>query len=187
MFQTQIEFRNLAQSDAVEAEIHRRLRKLDRFSDQIQRCRVTVEAPHKHQSKGNVYHVSVDLHLPGTEIVANRDSDRNQAHEDVYVAIRDAVNAAARQLQDYVRVRRGKVKAHEAPLHGKVAELNPEAGYGRISTPDGQFVYFHRNSLLDAEIDELDVGTAVRFDAEPGDNGPQATSVRLIGKHHILP
>ena len=33
-------------------------------------------------------------------------------HEDVYVAVRDAFNAAARKLEDLTRVQRGKVKAH---------------------------------------------------------------------------
>lgn len=148
---------------------------------------VTVEAPHKHHGKGNLYRVAVDLHIPGAEIVANRDPGRNHAHEDVYVAVRDALNAAARQLQDRVRVQRGKVKAHEAPPRGIVSELHPDEDYGRIAAPDGRSIYFHRNSVIGARLEELSVGAQVRFDEELGDKGPQASSVRPIGKHHIVP
>jgi ribosome-associated translation inhibitor RaiA len=79
---------------------------------------VAIESPHKHQYKGKLYHVVVDVHVPGKEIVVSRAPDDQQAHEDVYVAIRDAFDAARRQIQDYVRIRRGKVKAHEPPPQG---------------------------------------------------------------------
>lgn len=186
MFETQIEFRNLDHSDFVEGAVRERLKRLDRFADDIMRCRVTVEAPHKHQGKGHIYHISIACHLPGKEIIVNNDPGRNLAHEDIYVAIRDAVNAAARQIEDYVRLRRGKVKSHEAPPHGTVSELNAEQGYGRIATPEGRSIYFHRNSLIDARLEDLTVGTEVRFDEEDGDEGPQATTVHVIGKHHIV-
>ena len=185
-FPLQIEFRNMDHSEAVERAIEKRIEKLDHYASDVMRCKVTVEAPHRHHAKGNVYHVSVDLHVPGAEIVVNRDRGKNHAHEDPYVAVRDAVDAAARQLQDYVRVRRGKVKAHEAPLHGRLSEIHPDEDYGRITTPDGRLIYFHRNSLLDVELEDVAIGAEVRFDEEQGDEGPQATSVRLIGKHHIV-
>jgi len=114
-FPLQIEFRNMDRSAAIEDAIRRHLKKLDRFAPDVMRCKVTMEAPHRHHAKGNLYHVSIDLHLPGTEMVVNRDADLNHAHEDPLVALRDAVNAAVRRLQDYVRVRRGKVKTHETP------------------------------------------------------------------------
>ena len=109
----QIVFRNMDKSLAVERAVEDRIMKLERFAHDIIRCKVTVEAPHKHHTKGNLYHVTVDLHLPGAEIIVNRDPSENHAHEDIYVAIRDAVNAANRQMQDYVRMRRTNVKRHE--------------------------------------------------------------------------
>ena len=108
----QVEFRNLEHSDAIEASVLERAQVFERFAKDLLRCKVTVASPHKHHGKGNLYHVSVEMHLAGAEIVVNRNSDANHAHEDVYVAIRDAINAAARKLQDHVRVRRGKVKKH---------------------------------------------------------------------------
>lgn len=185
-FPLEIEFRNMDRSDALETAIRERCEKLERFAPSILRCKVTVEAPHKHHGKGNLYRAAVDLHIPGGEIVANRDAGKNHAHEDVYVAVRDAVNAAARQLQDRVRVQRGKVKAHETPPHGVVSELHPEENWGRIASSDGRSIYFHGNSVIGAALEELTVGAEVRFDEEAGDKGPQATSVRAIGKHHIV-
>ena len=99
----------------MEADIRRRAEQLNRFAPDIVSCRVAVEAPHKHHRHGRLFHVRVDVRLPGSEIVVNRDPPEDHAHEDVYVAIRDAFKAARRQLQDTVAKRRGDVKTHEAP------------------------------------------------------------------------
>ena len=116
----EIRFHNVDHSPAVEAAIREHAAKLEQFADQITRCRVTVEAPHKHHQQGNLYTVRVDVHYPGGEIVVARDPSAHQAHEDVYVALRDAFKAARRQLQDRVRVQRGQVKPHEGPPRGRI-------------------------------------------------------------------
>lgn len=74
-----------------------------------------------------------------------------------------------------------------APPHGRVSEVHPDENYGRITSSDGRLIYFHRNSLLEAALEDVAVGAEVRFDEEQGDKGPQATTVALIGKHHIVP
>lgn len=101
------------------------------------------------------------------------------------MAIRDAFDAMTRQLEDYARKRRGKVKHHETPAHGRISSLHPEEDYGRIKTPDDRLVYFHRHSVLDNAFDRLTVGSEVRFVEEAGERGPQASTVTLIGKHHV--
>jgi cold shock CspA family protein len=98
----------------------------------------------------------------------------------VAVAIRDAFHAARRRLQDYLRIERGDIKAHEGPPHGKIVALVRDQDFGRIATPDGREVYFHRNSVLNADFDALEPGTPVWFDEERGDEGPQASSVHVI-------
>lgn len=182
----EINFRNLAPSEAIEAAVRKRAAKLDRFYGDIMRCRVTIEAPHRHQHKGKLYNVKVDVTVPNDELVISRAPDRDQSRQDVYVAIRDAFDAMARRLEDYVRLRRGHTKTHELPPHGRVSELYPTMDYGRIATSDGRDIYFHRNSLLNTSLDDLAVGDEVRFAEETGDQGPKATSVRLIGKHHLV-
>jgi cold shock CspA family protein len=65
------------------------------------------------------------------------------------------------------------------------SELHPDEAYGRIETPDGRLIYFHRNSVVGADFDALRIGAEVRFHAEAGERGPQASTVHVIGKHHI--
>lgn len=179
----QVVFRNMGPSDAVEAKVRERAAQLDRFYEHVMSCRVVVEAHHKHHHQGNLYHVRVDLKVPDGEIVASRDPVGHHAHEDVYVAIRDAFDAARRQLEDYVRRRRGETKAHETPPHGRIAELYPD--YGKIEAPDGRLVYFHRRSVVDADFDTLEIGAEVRFAEEMGEKGPQASTVHVVGKRHV--
>lgn len=181
----QITFRDIPKSDAIEADIREKAAKLDQFYDSIMSGRVIVEAPHGHHHKGKLYHVSIDLTVPDGELVANR-SPGNHAHEDVYVAIRDAFDAIRRQLQNYARKQRGKVKTHETIPHGRVTELVPGEDHGTIQTVDGREIYFHRNSIVDADFKSLDIGDEVRFVEESGEKGPQASTVYKIGKHHIV-
>ena len=86
-------------------------------------CRVVIDRSHQHQHQGKLYRISVDLTVPGGEIVASREADQQHAHEDPYVATRDAFDAVKRRLEDYVRRNYNKVKMHEAPPHGRVAKL----------------------------------------------------------------
>jgi cold shock CspA family protein len=183
----ELTFRNMDRAAAVEADVREKAAKLDTFYDGVMRCRVVIEADHKHHHKGNLYHVRIDLTVPGAELVVSREPKEHQAHADLYVAVRDAFDAARRQLEDYVRRQRGKVKHHEMPMHGRIRELHPMEDYGRIETPDGRDIYFHRNSVFGTDFDKLEVGTEVRFDEEAGDAGPKATTVKVVGKHHIVP
>jgi ribosome-associated translation inhibitor RaiA len=75
-----------------------------------------VEVPHRHHRKGHLYHIRIDLTVPGAELVVKRDPPQHQAHEDIYVAIRDAFDSAERQLKEYAERQRGEVKTHEEPL-----------------------------------------------------------------------
>ncbi|MEN8197245.1 MAG: cold shock domain-containing protein, partial [Pseudomonadota bacterium] len=106
--------------------------------------------------------------------------------EDIYVAIRDAFNAAIRQLEDYARKQRGKVKAHEVPLHGTIAGMSHDHGF--IAASDGREIYFHKNSVAQGDFDELESGDEVRLVIHPGEGekGPQASAVVPIGKHHLV-
>ncbi|UCH54398.1 MAG: cold shock domain-containing protein [Pseudomonadota bacterium] len=83
-----------------------------------------------------------------------------------------------------MRRRRGDVKHHEVPSHGRVAELYED--YGKIETSDRRRVYFHRNSLVGDDFGALEVGSEVRFTEEMGELGPQASTVYCMGKHHVV-
>ncbi|MDO8264727.1 MAG: ribosome-associated translation inhibitor RaiA [Gallionella sp.] len=104
----QITIRDVEHSEALETHIRDKAKKLDEFFDHIMSCRVVVEMPHKHHHQGKQFNVRIDIGVAGGEIVVNRDHA-----EDVYVALRDAFDAAKRQLEDYARKLRGDVKKHE--------------------------------------------------------------------------
>jgi ribosomal subunit interface protein len=174
----QVILRDISHSAAVERYIRERAAKLDGFYDRIMSCRVAVEAPVRHHRKGGPFKVRIDLSVPGAELVVNR-----QADDDLYVAIRDAFDAARRKLEDYARRQRGAMKAHEAPTHGRVIKLFPEEGYGFLETSDGHEIYFHHHSVLRAGFDRLAIGTGVRYVEEQGEHGPQASTVTIVGKH----
>lgn len=181
----QITFRNMNASEAMESDIRKKAGKLDHFYDQIMSCRVVVDAHHKHH-QGNLYHVRIDLTVPDGELVVSRDPGKDHSHEDVYVAIRDSFNAAYRQLEDYSRRRQQHIKTHQTPSHGRISQLHPDGDYGKIETADGREIYFHKNSILNTDFEKLALGAEVRFDEEEGDRGPQASMVKVIGKHHLV-
>lgn len=180
----QITFRNDLHSDAIEADIREKAAKLDQFYEKVMACRVMVEVPHSHHHKGNLYHIRIDLTVPGGELVVKRGPKEHHAHEDPYVAVRDAFDAARRKLQDYARKQRGKVKSHETPPHGKISEMTPMQDFGRILSSDGNDIYFHRNSVVDGDFDSLEIGDEVWFSEELGEEGLQASNIHIVGKHH---
>ena len=179
----QITLRYMEPSAAVEAKIRERVAKLDRYYQRIMGCRVVVEAPHRRHHQGKLYHVRVDLTVPGGELVVRREPAEHHTHEDVYVAIRDAFDAAQRRLEDYARQQRGDLKTHVEPCRGRVVKLFEEKGYGFLETGDGREVYFHANSVHDGDFGKLEVGSEVEFAEEVGDKGPQASNVRIVGGH----
>ncbi|MGD8908555.1 MAG: HPF/RaiA family ribosome-associated protein [Chromatiales bacterium] len=184
--QPQITFRHMEPSPALEAKIRERVDELEQYHTNLTSCRVVIELDHHHHHQGNLYHVRVDLTLPGYELFAGRESPKHQTYEDAYVAVRDVFDSLRRQLEDLARRQRHDVKHHDVPLHGRISELMSDEGYGRITSSDGRDIYFHRNSLVEGDFDKLAVGMEVRFTEEMGEEGPQASSVYMIGKHHVV-
>jgi ribosomal subunit interface protein len=102
-----LRFIGMAPSPALEQAVQAKVAHMDRFGGDVIACRVTVEQEHKHQNQGRPFGVRIDVTLPGQELAVNR-----VHHEDAYVALRDAFDAARRQVEDAVRIRRGEVKQH---------------------------------------------------------------------------
>lgn len=188
-FPLQIAFRHMASSPALEARIRERAEEIERFFARILSCHVVVECRHPRRLQGNLFQVQVVLKVPGREIVAGRDSGADHAHEDPYVAVRDAFDAARRRLEDHAREGRGDVKLHAVPEHGRVVRLLPERDGGFIRSADGGEIYFHRNSVGNGGFDRLAVGDQVRFVAQEREStqNPQASTVMPLGKHRPLP
>lgn len=181
----QIAARKCKLSPTDETLIRRQARKLDSFYDRIVACRVVVETPHRRQRQGISYNVRIDLTMPGGEFVVRRQPER-----EMKTAIQEAFDAAQRRLEDYARVQRGAVKTLERQPRARVARLFPYEGYGFLTTDDEREIYFHKNSVLRGAFDRLTEGCQVRFTEEAGEQGPQASSVAMVGprrRRHAAP
>jgi cold shock CspA family protein/ribosome-associated translation inhibitor RaiA len=182
----EIAFRDTEHSENIKAEVEREARRLDKFYDRITSCRVTIIGPNKHHRYGVPFKIDIRIALPEhKDIIVSKTHDDVKEHEYVAVAIKDAFAAAQRQIEEAVREMRGDVKSHAKEDHGPVTKFLAEQDYGFIATPDGREIYFHRNSVLDGAFDHLRVGAEVRFVAEVGERGVQATTVRPICNHHL--
>ena len=106
MTDPQITYRGMPHSPAMDARIRELTGKLEDAHPKITSCHVVIDELDKHKSKGNLFEVRIDLHVPGREIFAS--------HQDIdaYVAINQAFDVAHRQVQDQVRMQRGEVKHH---------------------------------------------------------------------------
>ncbi|MGE3376575.1 MAG: VTT domain-containing protein [Vicinamibacteria bacterium] len=109
----QVTYRGMDSSAALDAAVREKAAKLEQFHPRIMSCRVVVEEIARHQAKGKPFEVRIDLKVPGGEIAVTREHD-----SDVYVALRDAFDAARRKLEDFAREQRGDVKHHEPPRGG---------------------------------------------------------------------
>lgn len=179
----QVSFRHMEHSDAIEAIVRKKAAALDKFADHIMACRVVVEPAGKHHEHGNLYEVRLDITVPGEEVAVTREPSEHTQYKDIQVALRDAFDSAGRQLEDYVRRRRGFVKALETAPHARVSKPFPKEDYGFIETSDGREIYFHRHSVLHGAFDRLEVGTEVAFVEESGKKGPQASTLKVVGRH----
>jgi len=202
----QVTFRGFAGSDALDAEIREHVAWLEKFYEGIVRCRVLVELPHRHRHGGRHFHVRIEVTVPGgapivvshepslhaglkdvEDETARKRTEVEHVHRYAGAAIRDAFDAARRRLEDFAREQRGVVKTHAVPAHGRIAEISTADGFGFIEA-DEHRVYFNRASLLGDAFAELAVGTPVTFVEEQDDKGPQASTVRALGKQrHVAP
>lgn len=192
-----IRFRHVEPSDTLEATIRERAAALERYSQRITGCHVTVDHVggkrnvthgriHHLQGAGSHYRVSIRVTVPGAELFVGRDPEAHANFEDAYAAVNEAFDAMKRQLQDAERAVRHDVKHHVRPLHGRVTKLMK--GFGFLTTELGRELYFHEHAVLGG-FAKLAVGDEVRFTEHPGEGekGPQASAVERVGKGGHVP
>jgi ribosome-associated translation inhibitor RaiA len=97
-----ISFRNLDPSPAAEEQVRRRAAELAHVDGRITACRVVMELGRHGHEPGNLFHVHLDVVVPGSEIVVR------EAHDDLYAAIRDAFEAARHRLQNNMHRHEGR-------------------------------------------------------------------------------
>ncbi len=184
----EIDFQGLQANEQLHACVTRNISTLEQRFGRITACRVVIKGPSERHRKGGAFDVTIRLSLPqGREVDIGRSekAERDNRLLDPVVALNDAFKRARRQLQDHARRMRGHVKNHEGPPTATVTRFDDAAGFGFLETQDGREIYFHKNSVLDGGARKVAPGAKVTFFEEMGDKGPQASTVKVLGKHGL--
>lgn len=179
MLPVQITIRDIPGSPALESHIRSKSSKLKQYDDRLISCKIVVEFEQKHKHRGKLYNVRIDITVPRKEMVVTKKSD-----EDVYVAIRDAFAAIIRQLENHSHKRHGRVKTHSDVMHGRVARIREEEGYGFIEGVDGNEYYFSMTNVKHPGFERLMIGDEVEYIPQPVSEGWQACHVIRERNHH---
>ncbi len=180
----QIDFQNHTAAESQRSAIARHLAELERMFGGIIAGRVVVEGPSKHHRTGGSIGINIRLKLPGgKEVDVSRTPDADERHADFDFALGDAFRRAQRQLRDRVERMQDEIKTDVHQPIGTIAKLFEDHGF--LETAEGLEIYFHKNSVLDGGFSKLKPGLKVTFFEEIGDKGPQASTVKLLGKHAL--
>lgn len=175
----EISFHDAEVDGRLEAVIREKAEGLERFYDRMTSCRVVVEHPHEAPKSGSGWRVRLDITVPGHEVVIRREPGEGSVSDDAETVVRQAFDAARKRLKKLSDVQNRDVKKHpEQEVRGFVTKLFDD--YGFIEPTTGGEVYFHRNSVVGADFDDLETGTGVTWTEEAGEKGPQASSVRVV-------
>ena len=170
----------------IRASIEMHVAEWEQRYGRVTACRVALKGPGGHYRTGGLYEVNIRLALSnGREVNVGRTAQADERQAGLSFAISDAFKHARRRLQDHVRRQQGQVKQHESQPMGTVKSLDASGEFGFLEAADGHEVYFHRNSVLDGAYNRLAVGTHVAFAEKMGEKGPQASTVKLLGKHRL--
>jgi ribosome-associated translation inhibitor RaiA len=101
----QITFRGMSPMPSIGSLIVKRVGRLARFADRINRCHVVVDLPHRHHRNGRHYSVHIDITTSRGSIVVTRNPGASLPRE-LDVMIRDAFDAATRQIENETARRR---------------------------------------------------------------------------------
>jgi cold shock CspA family protein len=177
----EIVFRNMRHSKDIEADVLKRLAKLEKIFSKIVSCRIVIELPNKKEKTDDIPNVLVELLVPGKTLVVRRDHHARERHQkpNVTTALHDAFEAAALKLKDYKERLQRDVKDHPAPLRARVSNLRRDREFGFLTTSEGKELYFHKNSVMNGDFDTLKDGDVVGYVEDTGDTGPTASKVWL--------
>ncbi|HLO84667.1 MAG TPA: HPF/RaiA family ribosome-associated protein [Nostocaceae cyanobacterium] len=183
----EITYRNLDKSQAIDNLVREKIAKLEQVCDHISSCQIAIEKIHDRPRSGSPYRVRIDLTVPpGHELVAERNPSEGIQYEPLDAVIRETFDAARQQLVKLNQKQHdsGKAKNYEQTQEtiALVIKLFRDRGYGFLKTLEGREIYFHRHSVLHDEFDRIEIGTGVYFSQEDGEEGPQASTVRIVDK-----
>ncbi len=174
-----ISYHGIEKREDIDALIREEASKLERFNDHINSCRISIDQVTGRIENGG-YRITIDMRVaPGHEIVVKHEPKDSKEQPAIQAIIRDGFKTARERLRRLSEQQRQEVKSHpEQQVQAAIARLQDDHGF--LRSADGRDIYFHRNSVIDADFDDLRIGAGVAFSEEMGENGPQASSVRLV-------
>lgn len=181
----EISVTDIEKTDQLESLIRERSERLENVCADLVSCHVAVSRPHEHQKSGSGYRVWVEARVPpNQQFVGNEQSSHGELHDQVDTVVRRAFDAVERQLKEHSErmrdAQRRQIDKEDVP--GVVTVIDPEKRFGIIKTVTGRDVYFNQGAVLNNDFDRIEIGTAVRYEDEPGDEGPRATTVQIVDK-----
>jgi cold shock CspA family protein len=184
MDRLELRLRDVPDHAYVERLVREQLQKLERHCHHITSCLVAVERPNAHPRAGAHYRVRVEVRLAGLPpLVVRRDQGDGRIYDTLATVVHDAFATVDRRVKELVRRQRGEVKLHpEQVIQGVIVNLS--ADHGMLLAADGRRVYFHANSVVDLPFRDLSPGMGVAFTEQAGDEGPQASTVRVVDARH---
>lgn len=165
----------------LDALIRKQVAKLQDVGPHLTSCRVAIEEDAAHPRSGSGFRIRVEAHLPqGKDIVVKRSSGQGDMHRELKTLVNDVFEATRRQVRKAKEQQRGHVKHHpEQQVEALISQL--EDDYGFVRTVDGgRQVYFHANAVINDSFDKLQIGQGVAIEESMGDDGPQATTLRVV-------
>ncbi|MCC6887206.1 MAG: HPF/RaiA family ribosome-associated protein [Hyphomicrobiales bacterium] len=183
----EVAFHNIEAPDWAENEIRARVADLEKIYGRLTSCRIRVDQRANNSSGTIPPVVHIELGIPGRkDVVVSHEPDhlmRKYQRPDLFNAINEAFRIAERRLLDLKEQREGRTKEphHDAPNQalGQVAEIDPGGEFGFLLTKEGGMLYFHRNSVLSGNFEDLRRGHEVYYIEDMGDTGPVASKVRV--------
>lgn len=170
----QIEGRHTSVTPEWRDDIEARVAELHPGHNDITHVRVTL-TKHDHKKADDSYDVLIVVQIPGHTLTARKQEDSFEE------AIREAFAAMEVELEKIQeKLASHEVRVSAPPERGVVQKLFKDEGYGFILLEDGTQVYFHRNAVHDMVFDEMEDGMEVSLNIEPGEQGPQATTVNPL-------
>lgn len=109
----EISYRNVEKTEALESLVREKIEKLEKFCDHISSCRVAVEKVHDRPSSGSPYRVRLDITIPPShELAVVRNPNEGTQYDELPTIIRDAFDAARRQVIELNERQQDRVKEH---------------------------------------------------------------------------
>ncbi len=95
----EIAFHGVERSEAVETRVREKFKRIESRFDRITHARVAIEAPQRRTPRPKFFHVRIEIGVTGHKpVVVKHEPDGDNAHTDVMLALRDAFEAAGRQM-----------------------------------------------------------------------------------------